>query len=302
MNLLSKLPNFNTPDSTPFFFDSTLEHMTIIFLTNIIIFCFILKVITYFVKVYSAKLKLGVLATKYFFNGTLIISQFIATIILQIIVANIYVSGYDVAIHIAIELVFSLQFVIGVIILMNKKVLNYIFKLIMLIFISFLLSFLLGRQLLIWLHNVNNSEILVLWLTWTVLIGFIVTFFYLFELKTTFLHEFTFHLLILLITISNFESHSHDLKILRHSLFLKILLKLIKVLCLLDLFFLIKTVKKTMQNLWEVSVNETMELIELSLLLNALHFFNISQKNGLENLPNKFLKNEINGWMGSLQE
>ncbi|WP_419334275.1 hypothetical protein [Spiroplasma endosymbiont of Sarcophaga variegata] len=63
-----------------------------------------------------------------------------------------------------------------------------------------------------------------------------------------------------------------------------------------------KTVKKTMQNLWEITDNNEIELVELSLLLNALHFFNISQKNGLESLPNKFLKNEINGWMGSLQE
>ncbi|WHQ37441.1 hypothetical protein [Spiroplasma sp. SV19] len=301
MNLWNQLSNFNIPNSIQFFFNSSLERVAIFFLASIILFYTILKVVTYFFKIYSIKLKLGALATKYFFNVILIISEFIMAIILQIVFVKIYVSNDDITTHIAIKTVLVLQFVIGIIILMNKQFLNYIFKLIMLIFTSLLFSFLMGKQLLIWFHNINNNE-LILWLTWGILLVFIITFFYLFDLKTTFLHEFAFHLLIFLITISSFESRSNDLKVLRHSLFLKILLKLIKVLCLLDLFFLMKTVKKTMKNLWEITSDEAIELIELSLLLNALHFFNISQKNGLESLPNKFLKNEINGWMGSLQE
>ena len=302
MNLWNGLSNFNIPNSIYFFFNSSLERVAIFFLASIILFYIMLKVVTCFFRIYAIKLKLGVLATKYFFNAVLIISEFIMAIILQMIFIKIYALNNDITAHIAGEIVLVFQFLMGIIILMNKQFLNYLFKLIMLIFISLLFSFLMRKQLLIWFDKIHNRQILVLWLTWSILTGFIVTFFYLFDLKTTFLHEFAFHLLIFLITISNFESRSNDLKVLQHSLFLKILLKLIKVLCLLDLFFLMKTVKKTMQNLWEITDNDTIELIELSLLLNALHFFNISQKNGLESLPNKFLKNEINGWMGSLQE
>ncbi|KAF0850279.1 MAG: hypothetical protein EIB84_04480 [Spiroplasma poulsonii] len=302
MNLQNGMSNFNIPRSIHFFFNSSLERVAIFFLASIILFYTILKVVTYFFRIYAIKLRLGVQATKYFFNVILIVTEFIMTIILQMVFIKIYALGNDITTYAVIETVLVFQFMIGIIILMNKQFLNYIFKLMMLIFTSLLFSFLMGKQLLLWLDKIHNHQILVLWLTWSILTGFIVAIFYLFDLKTKFVHEFAFHLLIFLITISNFESRPNDLRVLRHSLLLKILLKLIKILCLLDLFFLMKTVKKTMQNLWKITDNNEIELVELSLLLNALHFFNISQKNGLESLPNKFLKNEINGWMGSLQE
>lgn len=244
MNLWNGTPNFNIANSIQFFFNSSLERVTIFFLANIILFYTILKVVTSFFRIYAINLKLGGQATKYFFNVILIITEFIMAIILQMVFAKIYAPGNDITTYIVIEAVLVFQFVIGIIILMNKQFLNYIFKLIMLIFTSLLFSFLMGKQLLFWLDKIHNRQILVFWLTWSILNVFIVIFFYLFDLKTKFLHELTFHLLIFLITISSFESRPNDLRVLRHSLFLKILLKLIKVLCLLDLFFLMKTVKK----------------------------------------------------------
>lgn len=190
----------------------------------------ILKAVTYFFKIYEIKLKIGALAARYFFNVMLIVGELIMALILQMVFLKIYAPVNDITTYIAIEAVLVFKFIIGIIILMNKKFLNYIFKLIMLIFTSLLFSFLMGKQLLIWLDRIHNCQILVLWLTWSILTVFIVSIFYLFDLKTTFLHEFAFYLLLFLITISNFESRSNDLRILKHSLLLKILLKLIKVL------------------------------------------------------------------------
>ncbi len=219
-------------------------------------------------------------------------------LILQIILLRIYVSKTDTSIYLSIVLV--LQFFITIIVLINKQFLNYTLKLVMLVLFSLLFSFLITKQLWNCFYHINNNHIfnnhiLALWLIKNISIVFIITFFYLFDLKTTFLHYFAFRILTFLILISNFKNGSADLKILDRSLFFKIILKIIKVLCLLDLFFLIKTAKKTMKNLWQINDDNSIQLFALLLLLNNIRFFNISEKNGLENLPNKFLRNEING-------
>ncbi|WFG97947.1 hypothetical protein M1770_07750 [Spiroplasma citri] len=232
--------------------------------------------------------------------ATFVASEFIVLLILQIILLQIYASKTDTSIYLSIVLV--LQFFITIIILINKQFLNYILKLVMSVLFSLLFSFLITKQLWNWIYYVNNNHILVLWLIKNISIIFIITFIYLFDLKTTFLHDFAFQILTFLILINNFENGSADLKILDRSLFFKIILKIIKVLCLLDLFFLIKTVKKTMKNLWQINDDNSTDIVALLLLLNNIRFFNISEKNALENLPNKFLKNEINGWRRILQE
>ncbi len=300
MNLLHEWSSFNILNSISFFFNPLLERIAIIFLTNFLLFYLVLKIVKYFFTIRARKNEIKSLATRYFFSATFAISEFIVLLILQIILLQIYASKRDTSIYLSIVLV--LQFFIAIIVLINKQFLNYTLKLVMLVLFSLLFSFLITKQLWNCFYYINNNHILALWLIKNISIIFIITFFYLFDLKTTFLHDFAFQILTFLILISNFENGSADLKILDRSLFFKIILKIIKVLCLLDLFFLIKTAKKTMKNLWQINDDNSIQLVTLLLLLNNIRFFNISEKNGLENLPNKFLRNEINGWRGILQE
>ncbi|WFG95992.1 hypothetical protein M1771_07735 [Spiroplasma citri] len=300
MNLLHEWSNFKIVNSTSFFFNPLLERIAIIFLTNFVLCYLVLKIVKYFFAIYTRKNETKSLATRYFFMATFAASEFIVLLILQIILLQIYASKTDTSIYLSIVLV--LQFFITIIILINKQFLNYILKLVMSVLLSLLFSFLITKQLWNWIYYVNNNHILVLWLIKNISIIFIITFIYLFDLKTTFLHDFAFQILTFLILINNFENGSADLKILDRSLFFKIILKIIKVLCLLDLFFLIKTVKKTMKNLLQINDDNSTDIVALLLLLNNIRFFNISEKNALENLPNKFLKNEINGWRRILQE
>ncbi|ALA97362.1 hypothetical protein SKUN_00459 [Spiroplasma kunkelii CR2-3x] len=300
MNLLHEWSNFNILNSISFFFNPLLERIAIIFLTNFILFYLVLKIVKYFFTIRSIKNKAKSLTAKYFFNVTFIISEFIVILILQIILLQIYASKTDTSIYLSTILV--IQFFIAIIFLINKQFLNYTLKLVMLVLFSLLFSFLITKKLWNCFYHINNNHILALWLIKNISIVFIITFFYLFDLKTTFLHDFASQILNFLILISNFENGSADLKILDRSLFFKIILKIIKVLCLLDLFFLIKTAKKTMKNLWQINDDNSIQLVSLLLLLNNIRFFNISEKNGLENLPNKFLRNEINGWRWILQE
>ncbi|AXF96720.1 hypothetical protein [Spiroplasma phoeniceum] len=291
MNLLHEWSSFNILNSISFFFNPLLERIAIIFLTNFLLFYLVLKIVKYFFTIRARKNEAKSLTAKYFFNVTFAISEFIVLLILQIILLQIYASKTDTSIYLSTILV--IQFFIAIIILINKKFLNYTLKLVMLVLLSLLFSFLITKKLWNCFYHINNNHILSIWL---------ITFFYLFDLKKTFLHDFASRILTFLILISNFENGSAELKILDRSLFFKIILKIIKVLCLLDLFFLIKTAKKKMKNLWQINDDNSIQLVALLLLLNNIRFFNISEKNGLENLPNKFLRNEINGWRGILQE